>query len=916
MRAIHSLDGIWQFQLDPTGTLSPDQLAPDRTLPVPSPWQAHDPALWEYSGWAWYRRTFTVDDAWLTGDLLLHFGAVDYWCAVFINDICVGEHEGGYTPFRFSIRDAVRAGENTLTVRVYDPVQPGARHERAPRFPMHANGADAPFDAQSIPHGKQEWYINIGGIWQSVALIAIPGATTIERVHITPSNSGAVAVDVETTGSPAPVTVTLMRDGAVVAQATGDAMPLHLHVEAPALWSPDTPHLYTARIEAGGDAVTERFGFREVRIADGHLLINGTSTYLLCALDQDFYPETIYTVPSEAYLRDQFTKAKALGLNALRIHIKVPESIYFDLADELGLLIWAEIPSWRTFYPKGTYHAAQTDLDASIRRRAKTTLEAMIARDYNHPSIICWTIVNEDWGTMLPFSAEDRAWVREMVAHCRQLDPARLVVDNSPCPVPWGVNMHVESDLDDFHLYANIPDAAQWWADMVAQLGLRAGWTYSTYGDAVRTGHEPVIVSEFGSWGLPSLAAITQAGDPPWFRLGPWWSGWDGEPGWISGVQERFARYGLDRIYGTYEAMAERYQWHQFHALKYDIEMMRRSSAIRGYVITELTDIYWEANGLMAFDRTPKAYHARFRDVNAPDVLIPLTARYAFWDDETVTLAVEGSFYGPHRAGDLHIGFNGETHTRPIAAQPAAQTVGLAQVALTPAPVTAAAVQPIALALEGEAGPIARTGHDVLILPGAARRAAYPGLVGAAHIRRTFAAELATAGYAMAADWREAAVVVSSMPNAAVLDWLAGGGTLVYLAEHASPFYWTQGRGGAYSGNWLTCWSWLRPSAYRRLAHADLNPLTMPFVAVMPQRVITGVPVEDPAFREDILGGQISGWLNHPVVHTVQFAYGRGRVVMTTFDLDEAFGIDPVATAMLHDLIDHAAAANPTLRLK
>src|SRR5262249_26259989 len=150
---------------------------------------------------------------------------------------------------------------------------------------------------------------------------------------------------------------------------------------------------------------------RSFTFRDGQFLLNGKPVFLLSALDQDLYPNTIYSVPSEEFLRDQFHKARELGLNSLRCHIKAPDPRYLDLADELGLLIWAEIPSGRTFWPKGTLPRQRLAIPPQLKARVDQTLAAMIERDYNHPSLVIWTLVNEDWGTALPFSAADRQWV-------------------------------------------------------------------------------------------------------------------------------------------------------------------------------------------------------------------------------------------------------------------------------------------------------------------------------------------------------------------------------------------------------------------------------------------------------------------------------------------------------------------------
>src|SRR4029079_1212266 len=190
------------------------------------------------------------------------------------------------------------------------------------------------------------------------------------------------------------------------------------------------------------------------------------------------------SAPSQESRRDDFAKAKKLGLNSLRCHIKPPDPRYLDLADEMGLLIWAEIPSWRTFYPKGTAQPNLLNLDDIIKGRGEATLEGMLLRDFNHPSLIIWTLVNEDWGTALPLSADDRRWVRELYQRGTALDPTRLVVDKSACVHGWGPNIHVQTDLDDFHIYANIPDQARAWEHSLDQFNLRPLWTFSSHGDA------------------------------------------------------------------------------------------------------------------------------------------------------------------------------------------------------------------------------------------------------------------------------------------------------------------------------------------------------------------------------------------------------------------------------------------------
>jgi hypothetical protein len=163
---------------------------------------------------------------------------------------------------------------------------------------------------------------------------------------------------------------------------------------------------------------------------------------------------------------------------------------------------------------------------------------------------------------------------------------------------------------------------------------------------------------------------------------------------------------------------------------------------------------------------------------------------------------------------------------------------------------------------------------------------------------------IAAAGYhttdALGADVK---LAISNKPTAALLAWVREGGDLLFISEGTSPFFYVQGRGGAYGGHWVTCYNWLRPEVHARLAPS--NPVGMAYAGVTPQGVVVGLPLEDAAYQGDVLAGMVSGWAQHAAAHTVQFRYGKGRVLMTTFRLREALGRNPTATAMLHDLVDH-----------
>jgi len=991
------LDGQWKFQLDPTGSADPKSLSWDRTIQVPLPWQAAFPELRTYSGYAWYQRDFEIAPEFLTGEVRLSFGAVDYWCQVFVNDVLIGEHEGGYTPFSFAVRPHLQPGTNRVTVWVFDPVQ---EELRFPRWPSQScDGPEPRFTASEVPHGKQEWYANVGGIWQSVTLEAVPHAW-LETLHITPNLEEQVAAfSIQLAGAldslPGTGLVLTILDGTTMVaeqrlectRGVGTVQAV-LPVPQPHLWSLEDPHLYTAiaRLEGAASAAGEtherivRFGMRSFTTRAGQFLLNGQPVYLLAALDQDFYPETIYTVPSEETLRDEFRKVKELGLNTLRCHIKIPDPLYLDLADEMGLLVWEEIPSWRTIYPKGSLDTRRMEVPVALRARVETTLREMVARDYNHPSVVIRTLVNEDWGTSLPLSAADRAWVAGLYTESKRLDPTRLVVDNSPCLAAWGPNVHVHSDIDDYHIYANIPDQGRSFTQAVRQLAYRPLWTYSSQGDSRRAGDEPLVLSEFGSWGLPALSTLSRGAgedgpeghdhangrtdghsdghpngkstEPAWFQVTPWGSSvWDSEMGSPPGVAQRFRDLGLQAIWPGYDTFAWATQWHQYRAFKYQIEAVRREPNLAGYVITELTDIYWESNGLLDFERNPKAYHHAFRLFNSPDVILPTVEQASGWSGDPVRIALHLSHYSGRGERGARLSWKAEGFDLEGSWDVPGTRRGSAGLAhsfsvLLPE-VEQAQTLRLCFSWDGASGsPIAANTLDLVVYPRTARLAppvgvvavpggeaepvfglqpdqlsecsveetAPPGTPAAAPrenpgFKEALAVELENLGYTTTRRLTpEIKLAVSDAPTRELLRWVRQGGSLLYLSDGLGPFFWSQGRGGSYSGSWITSYSWVRPEVHRRLKVE--NPLGMQFQESMPRHAILGLPFEEAMAQGDVLAGMVVGWVHHPAAYTVQFRYGKGRVIMTTFLLRHTLGWDPAGTVLLHDLVEHLNSAD------
>ena len=275
-----SLDGVWQFRHED---------GPWREAHVPGPWQAEFSDLVDTSGRAVYRRSFALPEGWNSQELALQFGAVSYFCEVLLNGQKIGSHEGAFLPFEIVVPTASLKSHNELEVRV---TMPSADHRAYPDFPFG-----------EVPHGKISWYGRIGGLWQSVALEA-RDPRHVEDVAITAGMDGKASVELSfsaaANGTPVELSI-LDSDGSIVAQTSvtaGQGVSASLVVAGAKLWSTDTPNLYSLVVDMGTDKVTTTFGFRTVEARAGQILLNGKPIYMRGALDQDYYPDGIYTPPS------------------------------------------------------------------------------------------------------------------------------------------------------------------------------------------------------------------------------------------------------------------------------------------------------------------------------------------------------------------------------------------------------------------------------------------------------------------------------------------------------------------------------------------------------------------------------------------------------------------------------------------
>jgi hypothetical protein len=604
-----------------------------------------------------------------------------------------------------------------------------------------------------------------------------------------------------------------------------------------------------------------------------------------------------------------------MGLILLRCHIKIPDPAYLDAAGEAGILVWAELPNWTKF----------TSVAAARGRRM---LEQMVDELGNHPSIVIWTIINEDWGTQLRYEARDRHWLRDTYHWLKALDPTRLVVDNSACETPQTPNFHVSTDLADFHVYFVAPDNAIRWRHMIEDFARRPQWLWSPHGDAVDRGDEPLVLSEFGGWGLPLVDPLLADR-----RREPWWFATGMEYYRPTGVRRRFGAYGLDRIWPTFDDLAEATQRHQFEGLQYEIGEMRRHGSIQGYVITELTDVYWEANGLLDVQRRPKAYHARLPALNSPDAVIADVRVRDLCSGERLEAEVSVAGYGddPPRRGRVlwRLEIDGlDPVEGAIEVDPwptgDARVVGRIDAPVGDVEATADARLVLRLVAEDGSG---RASDELrlAVLPAAVRRTAAPlgvavhdplGMIGVERRVRDLGHGLVEPEQAQLLvtteltsdllrrvdeDGMRALVLVRTRSALRESQDLA---RRVSVVLRKFPVSGAPGQRSPWEGDWVSSFSWLLPGTFEHLP--DRNPLDFAYAGVLPDHVLTGY--EPGRHRDEVPCGMFVGWVHSPAALIWTFRQGRGVVTITTLHVAPESG--PVATALLEGLLQRAATAD------
>lgn len=546
--AWQNLNGPWTFTFDPGKSGMERGLAQsagfDQEIIVPfCPESAlSGVAYTDFIEMMWYHRPLNVPAAWQGKRIMLHFGAVDFESEVFIDGQSVGRHWGGTASFSYDISRYVTPGQtHNLVVYVRDEVRSG----------------NQPGGKQSERFGSYGcFYTRTTGIWQTVWMEAVD-FHGLQSVSIVPDLDGSRFIVTPTfyavkRGLALRIT---LRDGEhTVSLSSAPAVngaPVSVPVSNPKTWSPDSPFLYDLDLDVVDDNGTVQdhvvayAGLRKVHVEGNQVLINNEPVYLRLVLDQGFYPDGIWTAPSDEALRRDIELSLQSGFNGARLHQKVFEERFHYWADRMGYLTWGESSSW--------------GLDAKDIHSARNFIaewREIVTRDRNHPSIIAWTPFNETWDTG-DRRQHNRVHI-DAYELCRALDPTRPVNDAS------GYS-HARTDLWTVHTYEQSPEKLD------ELLKMKDGQVWRNYPDReIEYEGQPYIVDEFG--GIK----------------------------WIPEDRRPFA----DNSWGYGEGPRS---LEEFYArLEGQVKAIRDQEHICGYCYTQLTDVEQEQNGIYNYDRTTK----------------------------------------------------------------------------------------------------------------------------------------------------------------------------------------------------------------------------------------------------------------------------------------------------------------------
>jgi len=446
-----TLNGLWEYAIRPESESLTEQY--DGPILVPFPVESALSGVQKPVGKEnrlWYRRTFKIPKGWSKKRILIHFEAADWETTVWVNGREIGTHRGGYDPFCFDVTDHLKKrGTQEIVLSVWDPINEGTQ----PR-------------GKQVKEPKGIWYTSVTGIWRSVWLEPV-SQTYIQSLKIIPDiDDEEVRITAQCADNAMEYQVELevKEEGAIKSQAKGMAgRELSLPVEAPRMWAPDSPFLYDLKIvlrdgqDREVDAISSYFGMRKISLGEDdeglkRLFLNNNPLFMIGPLDQGWWPDGLYTAPTDEALRYDIEMTKTLGMNMLRKHVKIEPRRFYYWCDKLGVIVWQDMPN-------GDVHIGRQDNDLQrspeSAQQFELEMERMIHTLYNHPSIVMWVPFNEGWGQYN---------TNRIVEWIKELDSTRLV-DNASGWADRGVG-----DVHDIHSYPG-PDVSSNEPNRAAVLG-------------------------------------------------------------------------------------------------------------------------------------------------------------------------------------------------------------------------------------------------------------------------------------------------------------------------------------------------------------------------------------------------------------------------------------------------------------
>lgn len=545
-----NLNGEWDFCIDngKSGEArkfhEPGSAAFDRTITVPFCPESSLSGIEhkDFMYCVWYRRSFVIDESRKDLRCVLHFGAADYKTTVFINGKKAGVHEGGYVSFAFDITDFVHDGENTLAVACEDDT-------RSPMIPSGKQCTDY--------YSRGCSYTRTTGIWQTVWLEFTEKAY-IRSFRIFPdqlTSSVNISVDVEGTGCfSAETSFEGTETGSFRLDAAAGTFNFTVALSETHLWEIGKGRLYDLKLKFGKDEVKSYFGLRNIRFDGLKFMLNGKSVFQRLVLDQGFYPDGIYTAPSDEALLNDIRLSKAAGFNGARLHEKVFEERFLYHADKEGYLVWGEYPNWGLDHtdPVSIYHILPEWLEE-------------VARDFNHPAVIGWCPFNETWN--INGREQYNALLDLIYRATKAADPTRPCIDTSG-------NYHVVTDIYDVHNYDQDPESFKACYDVLLEGGIP-----KDHDDRQHYTGGPFFVSEFG---------------------GIKWSPIEGN------------RHDVAWGYGNAPTSEEEFK-KRYKGL---VDALLDNEKIFAFCYTQLTDVEQEQNGIYKYSREEKFPNEFFHAVN------------------------------------------------------------------------------------------------------------------------------------------------------------------------------------------------------------------------------------------------------------------------------------------------------------